>query len=93
MYLPANSVRAVFDDGPAGGDPAKLAEAFGGFAEPVPTGADDDGLLACADNPPWSGRPDLNRRPPAPKLAHCERLAKPCFCRSSSSGSRNIRVS
>jgi hypothetical protein len=41
----------------------------------------------------WSGRPDLNRRPPAPKLAHSERLAKLCFCRSSSSGTRNIRVS
>jgi integrase len=41
----------------------------------------------------WSGRPDLNRRPPAPKLAHSERLAKPCFCRSPSSGRCHIRVS
>ena len=41
----------------------------------------------------WSGRPDLNRRPPAPKLAHSERLAKLCFCRSSSSGTGHIRVS
>jgi hypothetical protein len=41
----------------------------------------------------WSGRPDLNRRPPAPKLAHSERLAKPRFCRLPSSGTSHIRVS